>query len=67
MDDDKERLAWLSDPRHFTYGNLLIDSTNATLEKLQAAHDKIRNNLMKLQSPPDPIKMPLASKQLMSV
>jgi hypothetical protein len=33
MDDAKERLAWLSDPRRFTYGNLLIDSTNATLEK----------------------------------
>jgi len=66
MDDDKEHLAWLSGPRHFTCGNLLIDSTNATLEKLQAAHDKIRNNLMKFQSPLDPIKMPLASKQLMS-
>jgi len=66
MDDTKERLAWLSDPRRFTYGNLLIESTNATLEKLQASRDTIRNNLMKFSSPPDPVKMPLASKQLVS-
>lgn len=66
MDDPKARIAWLSDSRRFTYGNLLIDSTNATIEKLQASRDTIRSNLMKFTTPPDPIKMPLASKQLVS-
>jgi hypothetical protein len=59
MDDPKEFIALLSDSRHFTYGNLLIDSTNATIENFPATH-------MKYTTPPDPVKMPLASKQFVS-
>ncbi len=35
-------------------------------DKVQAARDIIRSNLQKFSSPPDPVKMPLASKQLVS-
>jgi hypothetical protein len=66
MTDPKQRTAWLSDPRRFTYGNILIDSSNATLEKVQQARDDIRHALKKFSSPPDPVKMPLASQQLVS-
>jgi hypothetical protein len=61
-----QRTAWLSDPDRFTYGNILIDSSNATIEKMQQARDTIRQALQKFSSPPDPVKMPLASKQLVS-
>jgi hypothetical protein len=66
MEDQKERLAWLSDSRRFTYGNLLIDSSTATLEKLQAARDANKNIVLKQTSRPDPIKMPIVSKNLVS-
>jgi hypothetical protein len=66
MDDQKERLAWLADPRRFTYGNLLIDSSTATLEKLQAARDTNKAIVMKQTSRPDPVKMPIVSKNLVS-
>jgi hypothetical protein len=66
MSDPKQRTAWLSDPRRFTYGNILLDSSKATIEKMQAARDNIRNALKKFTSAPDPIKMPLASQQLVS-
>lgn len=61
MEDPKQSLAWLSDSCRFTYGNLLVDSTNATIEKLQASCDVIRSSLMKFKTPPDPKKMLLAS------
>jgi len=66
MDDQKERLAWLSDPRRFVYGNFLLDSSNATLEKIQAARDTNKAIIDKHTSRPDPIKMPIASKNLVS-
>jgi hypothetical protein len=62
----KEKTAWLSDPRHFNTGNFLIDASQATIEKVQAARDKIRDSLKQFTSPPDPKTMPLASKQLVS-
>jgi len=63
MEDQKERLAWLSDPRRFTYGNLLIDSSTA---KLQTARDANKNIVLKQTNRPDPIKMPIVSKNLVS-
>jgi hypothetical protein len=61
MDDPKEHLAWLCNPRHPTYGNILIDSSSATIEKLQVtSFETISWNLPLL------LKMPLASKQLVS-
>jgi hypothetical protein len=66
MSDPKQRTSWLSDPRRFTYGNILLDSSKATLEKMQQARDDIRQALKKFSSPPDPVKMPLASQQLVS-
>jgi hypothetical protein len=66
MSDAKQSTSWLSDPCCFTYGTILIDSSTATLEKLQQARDEIRNALKKFTTAPDPIKMPLASKQLVS-
>jgi hypothetical protein len=66
MTDPKARTAWLSDPRRFTYGNLLVDSSTATIEKLQAVRDSIHTSLSKFTSPPDPVKMPEASKKLVS-
>lgn len=46
--------------------SILIDSSKADIQKVQAAHDIIRSNLKKFTSPSDPLKMPLASKQLVS-
>jgi hypothetical protein len=61
-----EKAAWLSDSHHFNHGNFLIDASQATIEKVQAARDKIRANLQQFTSPPDPKTMLLASKQLVS-
>jgi hypothetical protein len=58
--------AWLADPDHFTYGNILLNLSTVTIKKMQQAHDTICTALNKFSSPPDPIKMPLASKQLVS-
>ena len=66
LTDSIEKAAWLSDPRRFTIGNFLVDAFQATLEKVQDARDKISSHLQKFSSPPDPVKMPLASKQLVS-
>jgi hypothetical protein len=66
MDDPASKTSWLSDPRCFTYGNILINTSTATIEKLQQARDKIQSSLQKFTSLPDPTKMPLASKQLVS-
>jgi hypothetical protein len=66
MSDPKASTAWLSDPRRFTYGNILIDSSKATLQKLQQARDSIRSSLQKFTSAPDPVNMPEASKKLVS-
>jgi hypothetical protein len=60
MDDPASKTSWLSNPRCFIYGNILIDAFTATIEKLQQARDKIRNSLQKFTTPPDPTKMPLA-------
>lgn len=56
----------VTDPRRFTFGNLLIDSLTATLENVQKARDDIRIALPKFSSPPDPVTMPLASQRLVS-
>jgi len=66
MTNPKEKAAWLADPDRFSYGNILIDSSSVTLEKLQATRDKIRTSLQKFSTPPDPKTMPLASQQLVS-
>jgi len=66
MDDQKERLAWLSDPKRYEYGNFLIDSSSATLEKIQDARDRNREIVNKQTARPDPNKMPIVSKNLVS-
>jgi hypothetical protein len=43
----KEKTAWLFDPRCFNTSNFLIDASQATIEKVQAARDKIHNSLKK--------------------
>jgi hypothetical protein len=58
MSDPKEKTAWLSDVCRFTYGNILIDSSQATLEKIQQARDDICSSLQKFSSAPDPVAMP---------
>jgi hypothetical protein len=64
LTDPIEKAAWTSDPPCFTTGNFLLDASQATIEKIQAAHDKIHSSLQKFSSAPDPVKIPLASKQL---
>ena len=66
MDDQKQRLAWLSDARRYTYGNLLIDSSTSTLEKLQQARDINKSIVLQQTSRPNPTKMPIAAKNLVS-
>jgi hypothetical protein len=66
MSDPVAKAAWISDPSHFNYGNILIDSSKADMSKVQATCDLIRSNLQRFSSPPDPVKMPLALKQLVS-
>jgi len=66
MSDPKAKAAWLADPSHLTFGNILIDSSMATLEKLQKARNSIHYSLKKFTSAPDPVKMPEASKKLVS-
>jgi hypothetical protein len=66
MSDQKEKAAWLSDNHRFTYGNILIDSSQATLEKIQQARDDIHSALKKFSTAPDPVKMPQASQKLVS-
>ena len=66
LTDPIEKAAWISDPRCFTTGNFLLNASKATIENIQAARDKLRSSLQKFSSPPDPIKMPLASRQLVS-
>ncbi len=66
LDDPVQQKAWLANPDRFTYGNILLDSSTATIEKVQQARHTVCNALSKFSSPPDPVKMPLASKQLVS-
>ena len=66
LDNPSEQLAWFSDPRRFTYGNLLHDASQATLEKVQAARDKVRKTVESLTATPDPKKMPLTAQHLVS-
>jgi hypothetical protein len=66
LDDPADLKAWHANPDRFTYGNILLDSSVATIEKMQQARNTVRNALSKFSSPPDPVKMPLASKQLVS-
>jgi hypothetical protein len=66
MTDAKAQNAWLVDPRRYTYGNLIVDPSTATIEKLQEARDNIRTSLQQFTTAPDPKTMPLASKKLIS-
>jgi hypothetical protein len=66
ISDPKANAAWLQDPHQLNYGNILIDSSKADIHKVQAAWDLICNNLKKFSSPPDLMKIPLASQQLVS-
>jgi hypothetical protein len=43
--DPFEKAAWIIDPRHFVYGNILLDSSKADMSKVQAARDTIRSTL----------------------
>jgi hypothetical protein len=66
LTDPSQKNAWLSDSRRFTYGNLLQDPSQATLEKVQAARNRVRSQVEKLTSAPDPVKMPNCSQALVS-
>jgi hypothetical protein len=55
MTDPTSKAKWLTDSRRFTYGNILLDSSKATLQKLQQARDSIRSSLQKFTSAPDPV------------
>ncbi len=66
LSDPTSKAAWLKDSRRLNYSNLLIDSSKATIENVQAARDLIRTNLKQFSSPPDQKKMALASQQLVS-
>jgi hypothetical protein len=48
MSNPAAHTSWISDPRCYTYGNILIDASTATIENLQQAHDKIRTSLHKI-------------------
>jgi len=56
--------AWFTDPHCFKIGNILIDSSEATLDK--AAWHQLHANLALLKMAPDTKKHPKASKQLVS-
>jgi hypothetical protein len=56
LTDPIEKAAWILDPHRFTTGNFLLDASQATIEKIQAARDKIRSSLQKFSSPPDQSK-----------
>jgi hypothetical protein len=66
MSDTIERTKWQTDPRRLTIDNILIDSSRATVEKLQETRDTIHDNLKTLTTAPDPKKQPQASKYLVS-
>jgi len=66
LTDPTQKNAWMSDSRRFTYGNLLQDPSQATLEKVQTARDRVRSQVNKLTSVPDPTKMPKCSQALVS-
>jgi hypothetical protein len=60
------RTAWLNNPHCFTVGNILIDASQATMEKLQETRDTNYNHLKTLTSPHDPKNHHLASRYLIS-
>jgi hypothetical protein len=66
LSDPTAKADWIEDPHRLNYGNILIDSSKVDIGKIQAARDLIRSNLKKFSSPPDPKKMPLAAKELVS-
>jgi hypothetical protein len=66
LDDKASVTAWISDPRRFTTGNLLIDSSEATFENIKAARYLIQSDLATLTSAPCPKKNPKAARQLVS-
>jgi hypothetical protein len=41
LTDSIEKAAWILNPCRFTTGNFLLDASQATIEKVQAACDKI--------------------------
>jgi hypothetical protein len=66
MNDTSQKTTWLSDPDRFDYGNLLQDASQATLAKVLAARDSVRNTINKLTATPDPKKMPITAQRLVS-
>jgi hypothetical protein len=58
--------AWGTDPRRITKGNLLIDASSTTIDKMQAARDHITSSLEQFTAPPDPIKSPVNASYLVS-
>lgn len=47
MSDWTAAASWLTDPIRFTYGNILIDPSKATLNKFKQARDATRSTLKK--------------------
>ncbi len=59
------RDAWLIDPLHFTYGNFLVNASQATLENVQRVRDCIQDYLSTLSVSP-PKKQPIGAQLLVS-
>jgi hypothetical protein len=66
LTDPIQAASWITDPCHVTNGNILIDASSATLEKMQEAHDNIRLSLAQFTTPPDPVKSPINAGYLVS-
>lgn len=66
LSDPVQAASWKNDPRRITKGNILIDASSATLEKMQDARDHIRSSLAKFTAPPDPVKSPVNAGYLVS-
>jgi hypothetical protein len=46
LNDPAQFTAWLADPDRFTYGNILLDSSTATIEKMQQARNAIKKKTL---------------------
>jgi hypothetical protein len=66
MNDSASRTAWLIDPHHFTFGNFLIDASQATVASIQQVCDNIQDYLSTLNVSPDPTKQPIGAQYLVS-
>jgi hypothetical protein len=67
MTDSTEWSKWLASPARFNTGNLLIDSSTATLEKVKAMRNSICRDLESVKTAPDPKKNPDEAQKLVSL